>query len=162
MRAAVLVSLALLGCYQAHELGVDAGPRPDVGPMPDTGNVSCGEETIPAFVGPRCSESVNACRDACAVMDEACRDACLDASCRACRFQTIFHCANAAGCETLWRSFACCVESVPMCSALRGFERSGCASSCPGQFQPYVQCIETTGGMPCFMQVAADCGLRSP
>lgn len=158
MRAACLFfSVALSGCYGVHEIPTDAGPPRDTGSA-----VSCATESIPAFAGPPCSDAVNACRDACAPSDETCRDACLDDACRQCRYQTLFHCANAAGCQALWGSFACCIESVPSCSTLRGFARAGCATSCPMQFAPYAQCIETTGGMPCFEQVAATCGLRSP
>lgn len=148
------------GCYQAHTIGVDGGPLPDVGPTPDTGVVTCDEETIPVYEGPTCSEAVNACRDACAPGDETCRDGCLDETCRTCRFQTLFRCANAAGCEGLWHAFACCVESVPTCSTLRGFARSGCAPSCPMQFDPYARCIEHDGGVACFMEAAASCHLR--
>jgi hypothetical protein len=152
VRFAVVVLVLVSGCYQSHELGRDAGP------LPDAGVVTCDRESIPAFTGAPCSDAVNACRAACA--DEPCREACLDAPCRACRYQTLFHCANEAGCEELWRAFACCVESVPTCSALRGFERTSCAMSCPMQFDPYAHCIESMGGMACFMRAAATCNLR--
>lgn len=160
--AVLCVVLALVaGCYQSHDIGSDAGPRPDAGPRLDAGaGVRCDEETLPEPVGPACSDAVSACRHACAPADDACRDACLDAPCRACFYGTIFHCANAAGCESLWRGFACCIESVPTCSDLRGFDRVRCAPQCPMQFEPYASCIENTGGMACFMRAALVCNLR--
>jgi hypothetical protein len=160
VRSPLLASLALVACYQSHAVERDAGPLPDLGPMPDTGVVSCDQETIPAYVGPPCSDSVNACRDACPASDGMCRDACLDAPCRTCQFQTLFHCANASGCADLWHTFACCVERVPMCSTLRGFDRTMCATSCPMQFDPYAMCIESHGGVACFMEAAATCHLH--
>ena len=157
MRCASIAVLAVVllaaGCYQSHEVGRDAGPTPDTG-----ANGRCDQESIPAYVGPTCSDAVNACRAACA--DEMCREACFDAPCRACRYQTLFSCANAAGCEPLWRTFACCVQAVPMCADLRGYGRTACAPSCPMQFQPYAQCIESMGGVACFMRAAATCNLR--
>lgn len=172
MRAALVASLSVVlalvaGCYQSTELGRDSGPladggiRRDGGPPIDAGaRVPCDEESIPAVSGPPCSAAVTACRDACPAGDEPCRDACLDAPCRACVYQTIFHCANEAGCEPLWHEFACCVESVPMCSDLWGFDRVNCATSCPMRFEPYATCIEEMGGMECFLRAARDCHLR--
>jgi len=157
-----IVALTLVGgCYQSHELGADSGPAADGGPPIDAGaGVRCDEESLPEPSAAPCSDAVNACRAACAPADGACHDACLDASCRACFYGTLFHCANAAGCESLWRTFACCIESVPMCSALRGYDRTSCASSCPMQFEPYAMCIESTGGVACFMTAASNCGLH--
>jgi hypothetical protein len=143
--------LLAVGCYAAHEIGRDAGPRPDTG-------TSCADELIPAYAGPPCSDAVNACRASCA--DEPCRDACLDAPCRACRYTTLFRCANAAGCEDAWGMFACCVEDVPTCADLRGFARTQCATSCPMQFEPYSMCIEHVGGVACFMEAAMRCNLH--
>ena len=96
----------------------------------------------------------------CDRMDEPCRDACLDMPCRICVYQTIFHCANEAGCEPLWQDLACCIEAVPMCSHLRGFDRAFCGESCPMRFEPYAMCIEERGGMECFRRAARNCGLR--
>lgn len=149
----LVLALALAaGCPEAHTIAIDAGPQPD------SGVATCDDETLAPYDGPTCSEAVNACRDACA--DETCREACLDAPCHACRYQTLFRCANAAGCDGLWHAFGCCVEGVPMCSELRGFARSGCAPSCPMQFDAYARCIEQRGGVPCFMEAAATCHLR--
>ncbi len=170
LRTSLIVSLSIVlalvtGCYRSHGMGTDSEPVTDGGirrdgATTDAGPVSCDEESLPAPSGPPCTEAVNACRSACPAGDEPCRDACFDAPCRACFYGTIFHCANEAGCEPLWRDFACCVESVPTCSALRGFDRVYCASSCPMRFEPYTRCIEETGGMDCFLRAAIDCNVR--
>ncbi len=172
MRFLLVASLSVVltlvaGCYRSHDAGRDSGPRADGGPRPDGGvpidsggRVPCDEESLPPFSGPPCSEAVSACRSMCADGDEPCRDACLDTPCRACVYGTIFHCANEAGCEPLWRSFACCAEGVPMCGDLQGFARVTCATSCPTLFEPYAHCIESTGGMDCFLRAARDCHLR--
>jgi len=161
MRRVALIALLVAGCAQVHERDrADAGPRPDVGAGNDGGPVPCDEETLPEYAGPPCSDAVNACRAACASTDETCRDACLDAQCHACVYATIFHCANDAGCLSLWQTFACCVEGVPGCGALRGFDRTMCATSCPMQFQPYADCIPAMGGMECFLRAARNCGLH--
>lgn len=145
--------VALAGCYESHARS--EGPRSDAGL-----DVRCDEETLPEVVGRPCSDAVSACRSACARADEPCRDACLDAPCRACVFGTIFHCANEAGCEPLWRELACCVESVPGCGDLRGLDRTMCARSCPMRFEPYAMCIESMGGEECFLRAARNCELR--
>jgi hypothetical protein len=153
--ASISLAFALAsGCYQSHETRRDGGPSIDTG-----GIIACDEETLPAYAGPPCSTAVTACRDACGA-DEPCRDACLDETCHDCIYATIFHCANEAGCLPAWRDFACCVESAPGCGALRGFDRTTCATSCPMQFEPYATCIEATGGMPCFLEAARRCGLH--
>lgn len=166
MRSRFALSFAWLlvaGCYQAHSFGVDGGPLPDTGPRPDgaasDAAVLCSEETLTPYTGPPCSDAVNACRSRCAPMDEMCRDACLDAQCHTCVYATIFHCANALGCAQRWHDFACCVEGVPGCTALRGFDRVMCAPRCPMLFQPYADCIPTTGET-CFLEAARTCGLR--
>jgi hypothetical protein len=164
--AALSIALALApGCYRSTERGRDAGPLADGGVRHDAGTpgdaagrVACDEESLTEPTTP-CSDAVNACRDACGP-DEPCRDACFDDACRACVFGTIFHCANEAGCEPLWHEFACCVESVPMCSELQGFDRTRCATSCPMRFEPYSMCIESMGGEDCFRRAARNCHLR--
>lgn len=169
----LVASLSLLlpltpACYRSHDLArTDAGPLPDGRPRRDIGAptdssapLRCDEESLAPYSGPPCSDAVNACRRGCGPMDEPCRDACLDMPCRVCVYGTIFHCANQAGCEPLWRELACCVEDVPMCSHLRGFERAFCADRCPMRFEPYAMCIEERGGMECFRRAARDCELR--
>lgn len=166
MRAVVIASLLAVialapGCYRSTERGSDAGVRSDAGATSEAGApVRCDEESLPPYPGPPCSDAVNACRDACPMGDETCRDACFDDACRACVYGTIFHCANVAGCEPLWRTFACCIESQPSCGDLRGFDRVMCAPSCPMQFEAYAMCIEPMGGPECFLEAARNCHLR--
>ena len=155
--AAVLTLVA--GCYQSHETGTGSGPVADAGPRRDGAAPSCDEESLPPYAGPPCSEPVIACHRACPAEDEPCRDACLDDRCRECIYGTIFHCANERGCQPLWGAFACCVEAVPMCRHLRGFDRARCAMSCPMRFDPYARCIDGTG-TECFLRAASNCNLR--
>jgi hypothetical protein len=159
LSSALAVALAaalgpVAGCYASRERPVDAGPRPDA-----PGSMRCEDESLPPYAGPPCSDAVSACRDRCARDDEPCRDACLDEPCRQCVYGAIFPCANAAGCESVWQTFACCVEGVPGCETLRGFERTRCAPRCPMRFEPYADCIESTGP-DCFLLAARTCHLR--
>lgn len=170
MRAVASAALAfalVAGCYRSHATGgdppprVDADLRRDVGARTDGGVAArCDEESLAPYEGPPCSDAVSACRRRCRDGDEPCRDACLDEPCRACVYGTIFHCAYEAGCEAVWHEFACCVESVPMCRDLRGFDRTRCADRCPMRFEPYATCIEEVGGVECFRRAARNCGLR--
>jgi hypothetical protein len=163
LRALFVASLPLVallvGCYQSHERGVsataDGGVR-DAAPIDAA--VACYEESLPPYAGSPCSDAVIACHRACPAADDDCHDACLDEQCEACIYGTIFPCANELGCEPRWREFACCVESVPGCGDLRGFDRTRCAPSCPMRFEPYATCIEGTGS-ECYLLAARVCGL---
>lgn len=165
MRASSIGPLALAlvttaGCYQSHDAGSggvrDGGGRRDAAIDAAT---PCDEESLAPYAGPPCSDAVIECHRACPAADEGCRDACLDDACRECIDGTIFACANERGCEPRWRDFACCVESAPGCGALRGFERTRCATSCPMRFEPYATCIEGTG-IECFLRAASVCQPR--
>lgn len=181
---AVLASLALAslalaslpGCYATHEssgitprrdagasdsaipIGRDAGPfRRDAGPPP----TDCREEVVLRHSGPPpCSEAVNECIRGCTMGDD-CVGMCIatEPECQRCFYQDVIACSNELGCLEDWRTFACCAESVPVCSDLSGIDRINCAGSCMADFDAYSMCLNTFG-MMCFFGAATDCGIR--
>jgi len=161
-----LVSLMLLGCYDAYEtedtpvrsdagardsaiLLIDAGPDGFVPPPPprDAGPPICREGTPSEYDGPRCSDRTRACIEEC--FDRGDEDECVDScvieepSCVECLIGEIVECAvPATACQPFWDEFACCRDT--QCRGLELFEcfNGPCLEAAESMFDCFTPAID--------------------
>jgi hypothetical protein len=125
----------------------------------DGGALACGDVAAP-YVGPGCSPAVLACAVACSPEDADCVGRCLasEPECLRCVNVTLVVCANAAGCQPAWDTFACCARESPQCEAASGLDLLLCADACEGELVAYDACLQELAG-PCLGQLGERCGL---
>ena len=110
-------------------------------------------------MGDGCSEQTRICLAGCEG-DPSCSDQCIadDFQCALCVDTTLARCANAAGCQTAWDTYACCARREAECATRTGLSLLLCAEGCEGELVAYDQCVSGVAE-PCVRAIVVTCGL---
>lgn len=175
----LLVPLLAVGCYESRDAPPaayrdgggaqpgDAAAPADAAVATDAGGVvrdaageapQCGDVIAP-YAGSGCSEATRTCLQRCGG-EPTCSDECIasDAQCALCVDTTLARCANEAGCQAAWDTFACCAREQRACETRSGLPLLACADACEGELIAYDRCVSGVAE-PCIGELLATCGL---